>query len=186
MGAPGHAVPPKTRPQPWQVGDGGGGGGKARSFSWSPGCGGQGWGQGGPARPSAGDGQGLRQRNTRMTAWGQTGCPPLHSRPRPRRQHLCVATVPRAEPEGRLTVRAGEDPTQQGAASPQGASLWLHPGTRAQQQQGFLVHFLKNKIRNKVLLQKASPQLLRKAVNVSGSSRDRSFAMTEAPRRMER
>lgn len=186
MGAPGHAVPPRTRPQPWQVGDGGGGGGKARSFSWSPGCRGQGWGQGGPARPSAGDGQGLRQRNTRMTAWGQTGLPPLLSRPRPRRQHLRVPTVPRAEPEGRLRVRAGEDPTQQGAASPQGASLWLHPGTRAQQQQGFLVRFLKNKIRNKVLLQKASPQLLRKAVNVSGSSRDRSFAMTEAPRRMER
>lgn len=64
----------------------------------------------------------------------------------------------------------GEDPTRQDAASPRGASLWLHPGTRAQERQGFIVHFLKNKIRNKILLWKASLQLLGEAVNISGSS----------------
>lgn len=137
MGAPGHAVPPKTRPQPWQVGDGGGGGGKARSFSWSPGCGGQGWGQGGPARPSAGDGQGLRQRNTRMTAWGQTGCPPLLSRPRPRRQHLCVATVPRAEPEGRLGGGGGQRPHPTGCCFPSGRLSLASPRDPSPATAGF-------------------------------------------------
>lgn len=139
-------------------------------------------------------------RPSQAICWGRAGAPSekyphdgmgadrLPTSPQPATSTQAASPRPYCA-QGRArgeTQGAGEDPTQQGAASPQGASLWLHPGTRAQQQQGFLVRFLKNKIRNKVLLQKASPQLLRKAVNVSGSSRDRSFAMTEAPRRMER